>query len=168
MRKLMLLMLVVVMIVVGGPLPASADTNTWNYEVGIPDFDKFVAKGTLVDTPLGPLPLGPNVFISNTDVGIWKGMLEGTSFENFVVVIHKDHATYQGRMTFEGTVDGKEGTLVIKTNGSGPWPPVGDWSGRWVILSGTDDLSNLRGQGSWWGPLPTLEYDGKVHFTGKK
>ena len=144
----------------GAARPIDVEDGAWTY---VPD-------------DLTPEPdkvVGQNVFISNSATGTWTAttLLAGDVTEDFVVVIHKGlHGTYQGLVTFEGVVDGKEGTLQIKTNGSGPWPPnpepEGDWSGSWVILSGTDDLSNLRGQGSWWGPLGNLLFDGKVHFTG--
>jgi hypothetical protein len=170
MRKLGMLAIVVMMMMVVVPLPASADrpvdaAGEWTYIPDVPSLDKIVGQGTIIDTPLGALPLGPNVFISNTDVGTWTGTLEGTSYEDFVVVIHKKHATYHGSMTFDGCVMDSCGELVIRTNGSGPWPPLDVWSGTWVIVSGTDELSDLRGQGSWWGPLGDLDYDGKVHFS---
>jgi hypothetical protein len=109
---------------------------------------------------------GSNAFIASTDVGTWTGTLEGESVESYVLVAHKKHGTYQGLMEFTGEVEGKFGTLIIKTNGSGPMPVPEDWTGRWVILSGTGDLENLHGQGTWAGDLPNLLYEGKVHFSG--
>ncbi|MDH3399085.1 MAG: DUF3224 domain-containing protein [Acidimicrobiia bacterium] len=165
MKRLLLILVLMALVMGVMVVPAAAARpidvgGTWFY---VPDdFDPEPTKVA-----------GQNVFISNGDVGTWANPtpvgLEGISIEAFVVVAHKKHGTYQGRMDFTGEVDGKAGTLVIKANGSGPWPPgpgSGDWSGSWVILSGTGDLSNLRGQGSWWGPLGFLNYDGKVHFTG--
>lgn len=171
MRRTIAVMGVLALLLVGlVAVPALADapmdaSGNWVYKAGMPEVR--VA--------------GQNVHTSNTDEGTWTGTFEGTSVEDFVVALHqvdetfpfaclhpkgKCHGTYQGLMTFDGKVDGKAGTLVIKTNGSGPWPPLDNWSGSWVILSGTGELSNLRGQGSWWGPLGSLEYDGKIHFSG--
>lgn len=154
MKRLLLVALTTVAVslsampVLAGAPPTDA-LGTWDY---VPDFEftKFA---------------GSNSFVSGTDVGTWHGTFEGTSYEEYVAVFHKSHGTYQGLMEFVGEVDDRHGTLIIKTNGSGPLPPL-DWSGTWVIMSGTDDLANLRGQGTWHGDLPNLTYEGKVHFTG--
>lgn len=143
------------MVLMMGVSPAVASpqinvSGTWEY---IPTFEFTKVAGS-------------NLFVSGTDVGFWDGTFEGESYEEYVAVFHKSHGTYQGRMEFEGEVDGKFGTLTIKTNGSGPFPLPVDWSGTWVILSGTGELENLHGQGTWWGDLPNLEYEGKAHFSG--
>jgi len=71
------------------------------------------------------------------------------------------------RSDFEGTVMGKEGTLVIQLVGWRYLPE--DWYGQWLIISGTGELANLRGQGIWWGPGfgaegPDIFYSGQIHF----
>ena len=42
-----------------------------------------------------------------------------------------------------------------------------DMHGTWVILSGSGDLTNIHGQGTWWhsrtGPNG-LQYEGQIHF----
>lgn len=69
-------------------------------------------------------------------------------------------------------MSGKWGTLEMRVVGSSPDVPTG-WEGKWVILSGTGDLANLRGQGTWWGPgydpanpleYGKIDYSGKIHF----
>ena len=72
------------------------------------------------------------------------------------------------RSEFTGTVLGdKEGTMVMQLVGKKP--ADGDWYGQWVILSGTGDLSNARGNGTWGGPGfgaagPDIWYSGQIHF----
>ena len=75
-----------------------------------------------------------------------------------------------GVVLFDGAVENRKGTLVIwfmgnRLNGEA------DWSGKWVILLGTDELVNLRGEGTWWGPgapevgkKGCVDYSGKIHF----
>jgi hypothetical protein len=63
-------------------------------------------------------------------------------------------------------VNGELGTLVILWSGRGT--ATGQWTGRWMILSGTDGLEHLHGQGTWWGPDPPESVDypiaGKIYF----
>ena len=93
----------------------------------------------------------------------WTGTFDGTSYDVFFVVVHPSgimHVPY-GLIFFEGTVDGKSGTLVIRFVGKKTVEPQ-LWSGEWVILSGEGDLENLRGQGTFWGPSLDLDYSGKI------
>ncbi len=35
----------------------------------------------------------------------------------------------------------------------------------WVIINGTEDLENLHGQGTCWGPGPEgVDMTGQIHF----
>lgn len=75
-----------------------------------------------------------------------------------------------GLYASDGEVDGKFGTLQMSVNGKSP-DVFTDWEGRWVILSGTGDLSTLHEQGTWWGPgapdvgeWGDIYYAGRVHF----
>ena len=109
-----------------------------------------------------------NTFIYGEDVGTWTGTFDGTSDETFIVVVHRSgFMYYKGLLDFTGTVDGKSGTLVIRTVGKYD-PGTEEWSGQWVIISGTDDLANLRGQGTFRGISYAVEYSGKVHFDPKQ
>ena len=115
---------------------------------------------------------GCNTFLTTSEDGVWTGTFDGVSTEDGRVVIHCN-----GRWSFHAianfsavAVDGREGTLVMSVNGSRP-DEEADWTGRWVILSGTGELENLRGQGTWWGPgapgpgeWGDIYYAGKVHF----
>lgn len=110
-----------------------------------------------------------NTFKSGVEDGDWSGNFDGTSEDFFEVIAHPaGFVTCQGQINFEGTVNGESGTMVILFDGK---KEAGLWSGKWVILSGTDDLMNLHGQGTWEGPgylgdgnWGILTYSGKIHF----
>ena len=43
------------------------------------------------------------------------------------------------------------------------------WSGPWEILSGTGELENLKGRGTWWETEPThIIYTGWIRFKDYK
>ena len=115
---------------------------------------------------------GCNTFLTTFENGLWTGTFEGTSTEDGKVVIHCNGAwSFNAIVTFsELKVDGKSGTLKMSVFGSRP-DAFSDWQGKSVILSGTGDLANLRGQGTWWGPGAAAEgewgdiyYEGNYHF----
>jgi hypothetical protein len=112
-----------------------------------------------------------NTFLHTSEEALWTGNFEGDSTEDGRVVIHSSGFwSYKAISSFEGTVDGQSGTLEILMAGKRP-DALSDWQGRWVILSGTDELANLRGRGTWWGPgapdvgeWGEVDYSGKIHF----
>ena len=114
---------------------------------------------------------GGNTFIYADDDALFTGTFDGTGYDVFTLEIHpKGFATGRGRTLFTGEVDGKSGTLVIQWVGNTK-NDLGWWWFKWVILSGTGDLANLRGQGTSWGPGPAgpgvwggVDYSGKIHF----
>jgi len=72
--------------------------------------------------------------------------------------------TFKGQIDFNGKVGDKVGTLVIifvgnTTKYGGIWG-----SGQWSISSGTGDLANLRGEGSFWGRGGNLIYTGQIYI----
>ena len=105
-----------------------------------------------------------------TEWETWEGDFQGTAISFFTVVWfnYPDGPLFVWlRGTFTGTVLGKAGTMTFRLVGWRPLPD--DWSGLWVITSGTDELANLRGQGIWGGPGfdapgPDIWYSGRVHF----
>lgn len=117
---------------------------------------------------------GCNTFIDSFEIGEWTGSFAGDSTELGKVVAYcNGHLSFNATVTFvEVTIAGKQGGLVMSVAGT---LPVGsEWTGSWVILSGTGELENLRGQGAWWGPgAPDWEqwgyvdYAGNYHFEGK-
>jgi hypothetical protein len=113
-----------------------------------------------------------NLFIYATEDEIWVGDLAGTSQAAFRVEIFTEGFwNVWLRSTFTGTVQDKSGTMVIQLVGKRTmWDSERFWwSGQWVIISGTGELENLRGQGTWWGPGfgavgPDIFYSGQIHF----
>ncbi len=66
-------------------------------------------------------------------------------------------------MEFTGYVDGVHGTMMIKTNGI---LKDGIWTGNWVIQHGAGELASVHGQGTFVGPPLSLDYEGRIHFSG--
>lgn len=118
---------------------------------------------------------GGTTFLTTYEEGVWTdisptlpGTFQGTSTEDGKVVIHRSGAwSFNAIVSFEGTVDGKEGTLEMSVGGDRP-DGSADWEGRWVILSGTGELATLRGQGTWWGPgSPGPGESGDIYYAGR-
>ena len=121
-------------------------------------------KPTIVDVRMAD----GNTFLTTTEEGIWTGTFVGTSREEGQVVIHRSGFwSFNGLVFFdEVTVDDKSGTLVMSAVGKRA-DVFTDWQGKWVILSGTGDLANLRGQGTWWGPgAPDVGQWGDIYYSG--
>ena len=128
--------------------------------------DKIRASGEWTYVSLGKdIRSGEGyMFILGEETGTWTGTFTGTSHDYFQAVKQPSGVVYlsYGLIFFEGTVDGRYGTLVISF---APGENVGgEWSGKWKILSGTGDLENLSGQGKWWGPSQDLDYKGRIYF----
>ena len=109
-----------------------------------------------------------NTFIYAIEWEDWAGDFEGTGEAVFRVGMFSSAGFWNVwlRTTFTGTVNGESGTLVIQLVGKKPEGE--DWYGQWVILSGTGELADLRGRGTWGGPGfgavgPDLWYEGKIH-----
>jgi hypothetical protein len=124
---------------------------------------------TYVPTMLSVKQADGNQICEGEEDSIWTGTFSGTSYDTFTVIKHDavpgppSFVNVIGVINFEGSVEGKEGTLVIKFVGKKTGEPL-MWYGTWVILSGTGELENLRGRGTWFGPSMDLDYAGKIHF----
>jgi len=82
----------------------------------------------------------------------------------FVPPYEYEYGLYKGRVTFRGTVAGKEGTLDMLFVGTSPGD-IAQWTGTWRILSGTKELTNLRGNGEFWSNgLLDIHCEGQIHF----
>jgi len=74
------------------------------------------------------------------------------------------------RTIHDAIVDGKSGTIVMRLICKGSIvmvddSPVTSLEGTWVIISATDGLAGLHGQGTWWNIPPLrLGYEGQIHF----
>jgi hypothetical protein len=112
-----------------------------------------------------------NLFIYCTDEGEWKGDFVGTSFEDYVAVLHGFEGFfiyktgfYRGNATFRGVVEGREGTLEILFIGKS-LGDINDWTGTWRIISGTGELENLNGTGTFYNNDQwDIHIDGQIHF----
>lgn len=150
-----------VALVFGLAIPAYAGPSQ-NVE-GLWQYRPFIEKMRFADG---------NTFLETREDGKWFGTFSGTSTEDGKVVIHSSGAwSFKGIVSFDGQVDGKAGQLTMRVVGSRPDVNT-DWSGKWVILSGTGELISLRGQGAWWGPgapdpgeWGNIYYSGNIHFT---
>jgi len=117
---------------------------------------------------LGAEEAGCNTFLTTFENGMWTGTFEGASTEDGKVVIYCSGAwSFNAIVSFsEVSVNGKEGTLKMSVVGSTP-DAFTDWEGKWVIISGTGELANLRGQGIWWGPgAPDVGLWGDIYYSG--
>ena len=116
--------------------------------------------------PISFREAGGNGFMSAIEYDTFTETFKGTGEGLFTVIIHRGgFMTGIGRTTFTGIVDGMSGTLVIQWTGS--TRALGKWDCKWVILSGTGDLANLRGSGRGVETGPEsyiLELSGKIHF----
>jgi len=114
--------------------------------------------------------VGYNYIFEGTSCEEWEGDFEGSGLSFFRAVWFNQPdgpLRVQLRSDFEGTVMGKEGTLVIQLVGQKS--PSAEWSGTWKIISGTGELANLNEQGTWEGPGfgdpgPDIWYSGKMRF----
>lgn len=135
---------------------------------------------------------GANFFADMYNTGVYTGgPIVGTFVQNFKLIDHfadpKVVAGLEGVpvsswpdctfiwndmvRVFTGSALGKSGTLNIRLEckgyGSTAKGPTGyELEGNWIILSGTGDLANLHGQGTWWHTktITGLAYEGQVHF----
>ena len=110
-----------------------------------------------------------NTFLYATEAETWEGDLSGTGDAEFTVgIFSSGFWNVWLRSEFTGTVLGnREGTMVMQLVGKKP--ADGDWYGQWVILGGTGELSDARGNGTWGGPGfgapgPDIWYSGQIHF----
>lgn len=113
-----------------------AVSGTWSWVNTTFDVWKTTPKGVM--------------YASGTEAGAWTGTFEGSSpVETFGAQIWPDGTLWALiDISFEGTVDGKTGTLQILTTAVQRKPDQ-TMTGKWTITSGTEELANLRGQGTW-------------------
>ena len=106
-----------------------------------------------------------NTIVTMIETESLAGDLIGTAVAEVREVIHASgRVEGQALSTITGTAMGKSGTVVLRYVMTGTYG--GTFSGEWVILSGTGDLANLRGQGSVTADTSagTGTYSGQIHF----
>lgn len=109
-------------------------------------------------------------YVAGTEDGTWTGTFEGSSLDSFGGTLRPDGSLW-GLLTisFEGTVEGRTGSLQIATTWVVPKSDPGEaMTGKWVIVAGTDELVDLHGHGTWvyLGADPTnhADYEGSIKF----
>jgi len=109
--------------------------------------------------------VGDNTFMYGTSTLELTGTFAGTATDVWKQVVHADGQNFRNVLTFTGMVGDKSGTLTFRLVGCAPGlEPDVVWSGAWTILHGTDDLENLRGEGTWGGMATDLQYSGYIEF----
>jgi hypothetical protein len=94
----------------------------------------------------------------------WTGSFVGSAVAQIHWNVHKSsdegapgyHVSGKSSYTLDVVYDGKEGTLTIKAA-----------QAHWRIISGTGELANLRGTGTFEFinlDIMLLSYEGQVHF----
>jgi hypothetical protein len=115
-------------------------------------------------------PVDGNCIIELVDTASFQGDLVGTSTQHtrimhFGPCDQPAAEVFQSQGTFEGTVAGAAGTFDFELLGKAD--AQGNVQGPLVVLTGTGDLTNLHGQLTLTGQLPSLlngVYSGDIHF----
>ena len=113
--------------------------------------------------PSGSWSADGNMFLTYTRSGVNTGTFTGPYVQEIEVIVHPDgHTNFRGTNTCVCTVEGQTGTLVVRFQGTGI--AGAQFSGSYVVISGTDGLENLRGHGTFEGAGLTGTYAGQHHF----
>lgn len=107
-----------------------------------------------------------NTFIDFIMVSSFSGTFTGITNDVGTAVLRPTgDFTFNFLSTFNGTVDGKSGTVVFRVAGKGEGGTTnGTARGQFVILRGTGELANLHGQGSFEGEAGVATYSARIHF----
>jgi len=161
-KKSVMFLLVILMIALLAVFPVPVSAGPSENVSGLWQYQPFLEGIRFADG---------NTFMETFENGKWSGTFSGTSTEDGKVVLHSSGAwSFRGIISFVGEVEGRSGTLTMIAIGTTP-DDFTDWTGTWVILSGTGELANLHGQGTWWGPGAAdfgvwgdIYYSGEIHF----
>jgi hypothetical protein len=109
-----------------------------------------------------------NITSSGSDSAVWEGSFQGTSTGMFEEIRNETgYGSYRERVTFEGSVEGREGTLKMHLEGERQ-DRDSAWEGTWEILEGEGGLANLQGSGTWIEPEDYhVDYTGEIQFAPK-
>ncbi len=164
-RKLLLIVLGLVVVLLATPYIGTVYAKPSTPVSGTQTLNNFI--------PLGPpAPEGKSanaLLIAMVDV-TWAGDIAGHTVYEGKLMLHNfvlpaggpDTTTNIHERIFFQTVNvlGKTGSLTLVVN-------LGGSKGvfRWNILSGTDELANLHGNGVYYQTgVSTYAYEGEVHF----
>jgi hypothetical protein len=109
---------------------------------------------------------GGNTLVTLARTGVNSGDIVGDFTQNLNAVLHPSgEINFNGTETCACTVDGQSGTLVFRLQGKQDYQG-GPFRGEIVILSGTGDLANLHGQGTFTGAGAgsSTTYEMWLHF----
>ncbi len=99
---------------------------------------------------------GPNMIVTQINTFALTGIFQGTAVENVRGLISSTgFVAEQGTATFTGTSNGLSGTTTFVIVGQGTSSSI---TGHFTIISGTGDLANIRGQGTFQGTGLTGTY----------
>jgi hypothetical protein len=159
MKKRSCLLITVLMVAILSTLSVPAYAGPPTTAEGLWQYQPFIEEMRFADG---------NTFLKTFENGKWTGTFTGTSTEDGKVVIHSSGAwSFRGTVSFDGEVNGRTGSLTMRVVGKRP-DAFTDWTGKWTILSGTDGLVDLRGQGTWWGPgAPDVGQWGDIYYSGE-
>ncbi len=106
-----------------------------------------------------------NTIYKVTVTTLLTGTLAGSGVDYATLTVHSDGSfVAQHQSICSCTVSGLSGTLTSVFNLSGSLV-TGTATGQWTILSGTDGLASLKGQGTLVGaPFVGANYLLKIHF----
>lgn len=148
------------------PLPMSAVLPLPPNQAGLrgngPDAPIFIAaSGSFIDCSFNSVLrfVGRNLVVTadltQTMYGTMDGCWTGSERD---VVFQNGAATCHGSGTFDGTVEGRSGTIVMSYQGSYD-PQTNVATASLIFARGTGGLANLHGQSTWSGtftdPLET-------------
>ena len=122
-------------------------------------------SGTFEDisvTVVSTRQAGPNTISEQIQTATATGTLDGDVTNSVICVTDRNgKGVCHGRVTFEGSVDGNEGTLEIQNESQVNGDEVE--AAHFTIVSGTGELATLHGHGSFTGHFTdigvyTMEY----------
>lgn len=127
---------------------------------------------TWTNTGATVMPLAGDGEVHNgTETSAWTGGFVGRSSDMYQLIQTSPstgpYGPSYGTQTnlFTGKVEGHRGTMVMYLTF---WSPAGDtrnYTGTWLILSGTGDLTGLSGSGTWEGVAVGATYTGTINWT---
>ncbi len=136
-----------------GPCRLTEVSGTWDFQ--FPDIEevRIVGKNVFIHA------YGGGGYNYGPVAGIW--IHDEWAHLNVVTGKIRIVGTWDG----ENTIEGETGNLHVLYWGRAD-ESTGEFQGKWVILSGTDDLENLHGTGTvWFNPPADAGYTLKYCFT---
>ncbi len=104
-----------------------------------------------------------NMIMDETLVFAFDGTMIGESLADVTCLAKPTgQVVCHGREVFTGSVEGKSGTFVFQV--AVKIDETGQLMGQWIILKGTSDLANIKGEGTVAGTTASGTYTLDFHF----